>query len=250
MSFDGKVIAVTGGAGGIGGAIGRRFAEQGGRVVLLDLDEAATIAVAKPLGAEAMALDVRDDQHVATVFSDIESAFGPLDVLVNSAAVPHVSPVLDITAEDWRRVIDINLTGLFFCSQAGARSMIRGGGGRIINISSVNGQRAISGRGAYSAAKGGVQMLTAIMAAELGDKGITVNAIAPAPVNTDMIKVMHTQATREAWNRSLPIKRYAEPEEVAAAAAFLASDEAGYINGHTLNLDGGFNVTGMLFDLS
>ena len=123
------------------------------------------------------------------------------------------------------------------------------GGGRIINISSVNGQRAITGRGAYTVAKGGVEMLTRIMAAELGESGITVNSIAPSPVDTPMIKKMHTESTRADWHRVLPIKRYARPEEIAHAALFLAADDSAYITGHTLNVDGGFNAAGLLLDL-
>ncbi len=127
--------------------------------------------------------------------------------------------------------------------------MVDTGGGRIINLASVNGQRAITGRGAYTAAKGGVIMLTRIMAAELGPENITVNAIAPGPVDTPMVKEMHTASTREAWYRALPIKRYAKPYDVANATLFLASSEANYITGHILNVDGGFDATGLLFEL-
>jgi NAD(P)-dependent dehydrogenase (short-subunit alcohol dehydrogenase family) len=126
--------------------------------------------------------------------------------------------------------------------------MAERGAGSIIHISSVNGLRAITGRGAYTVAKGGVEMLTKIMAAELGGSGITVNGVAPAPVDTPMIKKMHGPETRAQWYRVLPIKRYATPGEVAAAALFLASGEARYITGHTLAVDGGFSAAGLLMD--
>jgi 3-oxoacyl-[acyl-carrier protein] reductase len=254
MRLNDKTALVTGGASGIGAAIATRFAAEGARLVLADIkgDAAESLAAEiRAAGGEARAIevDVRDPDSVAAAMALASQKGGRLDVLVNSAAVPQVCPILDVKIEDWRRVIDINLTGLFICAQAGARIMVDQGGGRIVNLSSVNGQRAITGRGAYTAAKGGVQMLTRIMAAELGPLGVTVNAIAPGPVDTPMVKEMHTPATREAWYRSLPIKRYAQPEEVAAAALFLASDEAAYINGHVLNVDGGFDASGMLFDL-
>ena len=254
MRLKDKTAVVTGGASGIGAAICERFADEGAAVVVADIDGAGADAVAERIlgaggAAQSVQLDVRDSDAVAAVMEGAAEPGGRLDILVNSAAVPQVCPILDMDLEDWRRVIDINLTGLFVCAQAGARLMVAQGGGRIVNLSSVNGQRAITGRGAYTAAKGGVQMLTRIMAAELGPAGVTVNAIAPGPVDTPMVKEMHTPATREAWYRSLPIKRYAQPEEVAAAAVFLASDEAAYINGHILNVDGGFDASGMLFEL-
>lgn len=254
MRLKDKTALITGGASGIGAAIATRFAAEGARLVLADINGAGADALAVEIrasggAAQAVEVDVRDPDSVAAAMALVTESRGRLDVLVNSAAVPQVCPILDVKIEDWRRVIDINLTGLFICAQAGARIMVAQGGGRIVNLSSVNGQRAITGRGAYTAAKGGVQMLTRIMAAELGPLGVTVNAIAPGPVDTPMVKEMHTPATREAWYRSLPIKRYAQPEEVAAAALFLASDEAAYINGHILNVDGGFDASGMLFDL-
>ena len=250
MILTGKVAAITGGAGGIGQACGQRFATEGARVVLFDVDAAKTEAAAKAIGPSARgeALDVRDPEAVEAAMRRIAATEGRLDILVASAAVPLIKPVLDTEPEDWDRVISTNLTGLFYCSQRAARIMAEQGEGRIVHISSVNGLRAITGRGAYAVAKGGVEMLTKIMAAELGDAGITVNGIAPAPVDTPMIKEMHGPETRAHWYRALPIKRYATPEEVAAAALFLVSDEARYITGHTLAVDGGFSAAGLLMD--
>ncbi|NIR30270.1 MAG: glucose 1-dehydrogenase [Gammaproteobacteria bacterium] len=254
MRFNDKTIIVTGGASGIGRATVERFAREGASVVVADVNGGAAREVAELVragGGHALAVtvDARDPDAVQALFKATLDEFGGLHVLVNSAAVARPEKILDVTPESWNEIIGVNLTGTFLCAQAAARHMVEAGGGRIINLASVNGQRAITGRGAYSASKGGVIMLTRIMAAELGPTGVTVNAVAPGPVDTAMVIKMHNQAAREAWHRALPIKRYAQPDEVAAAVAFLASEEAAYITGHVLNVDGGFDAAGLLFDL-
>ena len=250
MKLTGKVAAITGGAGGIGQACGQRFAAEGARVVLFDIDAAKADAAARAIGptARGEALDVRDPEAVEAAMRRVAATEGSLDILVASTAVPFVKSILEVEPGDRGRVIDTNLNGLFYCSQRAARIMAEQGAGSIIHVSSVNGLRAITGRGAYTVAKGGVEMLTKIMAAELGGAGITVNGVAPAPVDTPMIQEMHGPETRTQWYRVLPIKRYATPEEVAAAALFLVSDEARYITGHTLAVDGGFSAAGLLMD--
>lgn len=255
MQLENRSAIVTGGASGVGQAIAQRFAAEGARVAVVDINAEGAADTANSIqdaGGRALPLvaDVSKPDEVDAMIEQVAAWGGSLDVIVNSAAIARVKKFVDITLAEWNELLAINLTGVFLCAQAAARQMVAdGGGGRIINISSVNGSRAITGRGAYAVAKGGIEMLTRIMAAELGESGITVNNIAPAPVDTPMIKKMHTQTTRADWHRVLPIKRYAQPSEIAHAAVFLAAQESGYITGHTLNVDGGFCASGLLLEL-
>jgi 3-oxoacyl-[acyl-carrier protein] reductase len=174
--------------------------------------------------------------------------WGRIDVLVNNAGVGLNRSCLDTTLAEWEHVLAVNLTGTFLCSQAAARLMVRQGGGRIVNVASISGQRGGQGRAAYGAAKAGVIQLTRVMAVELAPRNVYVNAVAPGPVDTDQSRQNHTPATRRAYHDRIPLKRYGEHREVAAAALFLASDEASFITGHTLNVDGGFGAAGLMFD--
>ncbi|MBZ0123876.1 MAG: SDR family oxidoreductase [Roseovarius sp.] len=240
MSPGGRRALVTGGAGGIGMACARALAAAGAEVVIADRsDEVCGRALAElPAGVAAIALDVTDRAAWA--------ARGGVDILVTCAAVVRAAPILDFDPGDWTRILDVNLTGSFHCCQLAARQMVEKGWGRIVTLSSVNGQIANAGRGAYACSKGGVDMLTRLLAAELGDKGVTANAVAPIPVDTPMILQVQGPRDRAAWAARTPNPRYARPEEVASAVTYLASDEAGFINGHILNVDGGFMAAGIL----
>ncbi|MET0430177.1 MAG: SDR family oxidoreductase, partial [Microvirga sp.] len=199
-------------------------------------------------GAIAVRADVSKPEEIEGLFEQAEKAFGGVDILVNNAGIGSTRLVVDIGLEEWERIIRINLTGAFLCSQLAARRMIaRGAGGKIINIVSLSGQKGGVGRSAYGASKAGLEVLNKIMAVEFAEHGISVNAIAPGPIMTETGKGMHTQETVEAYHRLIPQRRYGEPSEIAAAAVFLASDDASYITGHTLNVDGGFLAAGLMF---
>lgn len=249
MRLKDQVAIVTGTGRGIGCVIARRLAEEGARVLVADIDsESAARAAAELPGAAPVAVDVTDPASVARMIQAALDAFGRLDVLVNNAGVGLNRPFLETTPEEWERTIRVNLTGTFYCSQAAARAMAERGGGRIVNIASISGERGAQNRSAYGASKAGVIQLTKVMALELAGKGIRVNAVAPGPVVTDMTNVTHTAEIRATYNARIPMKRYAQPEEVAAAVVFLASGEASFITGETLNVDGGFLSSGLMFD--
>ena len=250
MKLKDKVAVITGSARGIGRAIAEAMAREGARVVITDRDGEEAAKTAKALGDAAVAIraDVSKPDEIEALFAQAVKAFGRVDILVNNAGIGAARLVLDIGLEEWERIIRINLTGAFLCSQQAARRMIsQGTGGKIINIVSLSGQKGGVGRSAYGASKAGLEVLNKIMAVEFAGHGINVNAIAPGPVMTETGKAMHTSETVDAYHRLIPQRRYGEPAEIASAAVFLASSDASYITGHTLNVDGGFLAAGLMF---
>ena len=246
MKLPEKIAIVTGGASGIGQAIAERFVDEGAVVVAADIAFAAEnfekVERSRPVPHR---LNVSDPASVATLVKNTVAEFGRIDVLVNSAGIGKDVPFLDHSIEDFDRIIAINLRGTFLIGQAVARHMADKGGGRIINIASVSGQRGNSGRAAYGASKGGVITLSKVMAVDLAPYGINVNVIAPGPVDTPLVAQMHTPQARLSWTSLTPLNRYGTPAEIAGAAVFLASDDATYITGHVLDVDGGFMAGGI-----
>jgi NAD(P)-dependent dehydrogenase (short-subunit alcohol dehydrogenase family) len=250
MRLQGRVAAITGGALGIGRATARLFAEEGATVALGDVQLEAAEKVAQEIErgggkAIAIALDVGDAAQVQAFVDRVAKEFGRLDVMFANAGIAHSAPFLEHPEAQWHRVLRVNLTGVFLCGQAAARQMVRqGGGGRIITTASINGFRGVENLVGYNAAKAGVIELTRTMAVELARHRITVNAIAPAQIDTRLTRTLPEEARRRRVER-IPMGRFGEPEEVAKVALFLASDDASYVTGHTLAVDGGYLAGGL-----
>lgn len=249
MLLENKVAVVTGGAKGIGYAIARRFLEEGASVMIADTDDEAgpdAVEELKPLGRiRYVECDVGERLDVRNMVAATIDAFGDIDILVNNAAILVKADFLDLDPDDFDRVLRVNLKGALLCSQAVARHMverIKEGGlpGSIVNLSSVNAVFAIPDQVPYSVSKGGLSQLTKVMALSLARHGIRVNAIGPGSIATEMLEsVMTNPAVRHTILSRTPLGRIGEPREIAAIAAFLASDQASYVTGQTIYADGG-----------
>jgi len=244
-----KLAVVTGAARGIGLAIAEKFLAEGWSVALLDIDGRTLARTAERLRAPervlAIECDVADPRQVQAAVDRVAERFGRIDALVNNAGIAVFKPILETTFEEWSRVLAVNLGGPFVCTQACAPVMLGSGGGAVVNIGSISGVRASTLRTAYGTSKAGLAHLTKQQAAELGTMGIRVNAVAPGPVDTAMAKQVHTPAIRADYHDAIPLNRYGSEQEIAEAVWFLCSDAAGYVNGQTLAVDGGFDATGI-----
>lgn len=247
-----RTVFVTGGASGIGLAIAQAALDEGWHVVVADLQQSSLDRAREILaGAAGQArferLDVTDEEGVRRVMSECESSFAPLTGLVNSAGIGEDVPFVETSTALLRKMLEVNLVGTFIAGREAARRMGEGGGGSIVNIASVSGVRGNSGRAAYGAAKGGVLILTQVMAIELAAMRIRVNAIAPGPIETPLVAEMHTEETRSRWIQTVPQRRYGTPEELAGAALFLLDNSrSSFVTGQTICVDGGFTAAGLI----
>ncbi|MBX9870757.1 MAG: SDR family oxidoreductase [Burkholderiaceae bacterium] len=239
--LQGRVCIVTGAAQGIGAACARRFAREGAQVILADVADTPGHALASELGARYVHCDVGDKPQVDALVAQALAAHGRIDVLVNNAGIFKAADFLEVSEADFDAVLRVNLKGAFLTGQAVARVMAQAGRGAIVNMSSVNGVLAIPSIASYNVSKGGINQLTRAMALALVDKGIRVNAVAPGTIATELAAqaVLTSEDARQRILSRTPMKRLGEPEEIAEAVAWLASDAASYITGEILTVDGG-----------
>jgi NAD(P)-dependent dehydrogenase (short-subunit alcohol dehydrogenase family) len=249
FELTGKVALVTGGRRGMGKADAIALAKQGAKVVVTDISEGDCSEVGaeiNTLGGESicMKMDVANESEVNEVFDKVIEKYGRLDILVNNAGIYQPKPALELSEDDWEKMIHVNLKGQFICAKRAAKEMIKNKWGRIINISSIaSGQVGIgiAGGAHYTASKGGILALTETLAIELAGYGINVNAIAPGAIDTPMISDAGLSGdSLQGLLSTIPLKRMGTPEEIASAVVFLASEEASYITGATLYVDGGW----------
>ena len=247
MSFAGRVGLITGAGSGIGRATARLLAERGGAVVAADVNAAAAVETAAGIQdaggqAHGRGCDVTRAEDVDAAVAFTRERFGRLDVLVNCAGILRIAPLEATTEKEWSEVLSVNLTGAFLLTRAALTAMREQGGGAIVHIASRAALRAKEGHGAYAAAKAGILQLTQMAAVEGAPHGIRVNCVCPGFVDTPMTRAGYDAGAFEAWNRICPLGRAAQPEDIARAMLFLASDEASFITGVALPVDGGRTI--------
>ena len=251
MRLKGKVALVTGAGGGLGTAIAKRFASEGASLLCADRDaaraEATALAITKSGGsAHAFRADVADPLQCDAQVAETVRRFGRIDIAVNNAGIALHKLALDTSLEDWNNILRVNLTGSFLTAQAAARHMVKQGGGRIIQIGSISGQRGNMGGIAYGASKAAVMHICKVLAVELSGQGVMVNAIAPGPIETGISK--HGPTRKRGYLDRIPTRSYGNVDAVANAALYLASDECAWVTGHILNVDGGYGAAGLSYD--
>ncbi|RAN69608.1 2-hydroxycyclohexanecarboxyl-CoA dehydrogenase [Bacillus sp. SRB_336] len=246
-TLENKIAIVTGAGSGIGRGIAEKLAAEGATVVVGDINEAAAKETAASLGngSVGVAADVTDRESVDAMVSAVTSEFGRIDVLVNNAGWDKVEPFLQSKIPDWDRVIAINLYGTLHCSQAVLKVMAGQGHGAVINIGSDAGRVGSSGEAVYSAAKGGIIAFTKTAAREMARNKVTVNCVCPGPADTPLFAGISAEnpKLREALEKAIPLRRLAQPSDLANAVAFFASDDAHYITGQTLSVSGGLTMS-------
>ncbi|HTX01488.1 MAG TPA: 3-oxoacyl-ACP reductase [Acidimicrobiales bacterium] len=245
--LEGKVAVITGAASGIGKASARRFAAEGARLVLADIDDAPGAEVAGELGATFVHTDVTDPASVEALYAAARGAHGGIDVLFNNAGIspPEDSSVLETGLEAWRRVQEVNLTSVYLCCHYGIPHLLESGGGAVVNTASfVAVLGAATSQISYTASKGGVLAMSRELGVEFARRNVRVNALCPGPVNTPLLQELFAKDPERAARRlvHIPMGRFGEPEEIAAAACFLASDDASFITASTFLVDGGIHA--------
>jgi NAD(P)-dependent dehydrogenase (short-subunit alcohol dehydrogenase family) len=246
-----RVAFITGGASGIGLATAQRLLAAGWKVAIADRDETALAGARKTLGQPervfAAPLDVTDEAAVRTVLGKAAAALGRLDGAVNSAGIAADIPALDTPVDLMRKILDVNVVGTFIVAREAARLMKETGGGAVVNIASIAGLRGSKGRSAYGTSKGAVIVLTQVLANDLARYHVRVNAVAPGPIDTPMVKSLHTESDRKLWVRYIPMRRYGVPDEIASAIEFLLDGtRSSYVTGEVIAVDGGFRGAGII----
>lgn len=248
LGLESKVVIVTGGASGLGKAMVEAFAEEGATVVIADVNKADGLQFASDLSsqgkqADFLFLDVSDAEQVNTAIDSVFKKYGKIDVLCNNAGINVRKFALDISPEEWQKVINVNLSGMFYCAQSVGRVMVQQKSGKIINTASVSAVRGHLKRAPYASAKGGVYQMTKVLAHEWGQYNVNVNAIGPGFVETPLTsKLINGPGVREEMTSKIPMKRLGKTEDIVGPVLFLASDCSSYITGQLILIDGGRTI--------